>query len=455
MAALCGACRLIYRRRRMFKKRMMVGLVVVALSANLFIGFRLYQQSTAASDNKDDAYAHAALVTYVMELIRQDYVDGQNLTYQDLAYGALKGMLGSLDPHSQFMDTQGFQEMKSETDGQFGGLGIQIGTKDGVLTVIAPIEDTPASRAGLMPGDKIIKIEGKSTEKLSLPDAVHKLRGEPGTKVTITIMRAKSREMKDYTLTRAIIPVESVKDINGRTVKSANSFPFIDDKVGYVRLTQFNEPTSDELERALRRMEGNGMEALILDLRNNPGGLLVGARDVSSKFLQKGQLIVYTEGRQKSQRQEYFAAALDKHPDYPMVILVNGGSASASEIVAGALQDLKRALVVGEQTFGKGSVQSVIELPDKSAVRLTTAKYYTPSRRVIHEKGITPDIVVPISEEDELKLMVQRNRPPGAEPEKGEAPVRDVQLDRALDVLKGLKIFNNQTKKTLKVADHR
>ncbi len=439
----------------MFKKRMMVGLVLAALSANLFIGFRLYQQSMAASDDKDDAYAHAALVTYVMELIRQDYVDGQNLTYQDLAYGALKGMLGSLDPHSQFMDTQGFQEMKSETDGQFGGLGIQIGAKDGVLTVIAPIEDTPASRAGLMPGDKIIKIEGKSTEKLSLPDAVHKLRGEPGTKVTITIMRSKSREMKDYTLTRAIIPVESVKDINGRTVKSANSFPFIDDKVGYVRLTQFNEPTSDELERALRRMEGNGMEALILDLRNNPGGLLVGARDVSSKFLQKGRLIVYTEGRQKSQRQEYFAAALDKHPDYPMVILVNGGSASASEIVAGALQDLKRALVVGEQTFGKGSVQSVIELPDKSAVRLTTAKYYTPSRRVIHEKGITPDIVVPISEEDELKLMLQRNRPPGAEPEKAEAPIRDVQLDRALDVLKGLKIFNNQTKKTLKVADQR
>lgn len=439
----------------MFKKRMMLGLLVAVLCANLFVGFRLYHESVAAADNKEDAYSNAALVTYVMELIRQDYVDGQNLTYQDLAYGALKGMLGSLDPHSQFMDTQGFQEMKSETDGQFGGLGIQIGTKDGVLTVIAPIEDTPASRAGLMPGDKIVKIEGKSTEKLSLPDAVHKLRGEPGTKVTLTIMRAKSRELKDHTLTRAIIPVESVKDINNRTVKSANSFPFIDDKIGYVRLTQFNEPTSDELERALRRMEGNGMEALILDLRNDPGGLLVSARDVASKFLPKGQLIVYTEGRQKSQRQEYFATGTDKHPDYPMVVLVNGGSASASEIVAGALQDLKRALVVGEQSFGKGSVQSIIELPDKSAVRLTTAKYYTPSRRVIHEKGITPDIVVPVSEEDEMKLMLQRSRPPGAEPEKPEAPIRDVQLERALDVLKGLKIFNNQTKKVLKVAEGR
>lgn len=439
----------------MFKKRMMLGLMVALLSANLLVGFRLYHESVAAGDNKEDAYSNAALVTYVMELIRQDYVDGQNLTYQDLAYGALKGMLSSLDPHSQFMDTQGFQEMKSETDGQFGGLGIQIGTKDGVLTVIAPIEDTPASRAGLMPGDKIVKIEGKSTEKLSLPDAVHKLRGEPGTKVTLTIMRAKSREMKDYTLTRAVIPVESVKDINNRTVKSANSFPFIDDKIGYVRLTQFNEPTSDELERALRRMEGNGMEALILDLRNDPGGLLVSARDVASKFLPKGQLIVYTEGRQKSQRQEYVATGTDKHPDYPMVVLVNGGSASASEIVAGALQDLKRALVVGEQTFGKGSVQSIIELPDKSAVRLTTAKYYTPSRRVIHEKGITPDIVVPVSEEDEMKLMLQRSRPPGAEPEKDEPPIRDVQLERALDVLKGLKIFNNQTKKPLKIAEGR
>jgi carboxyl-terminal processing protease len=438
----------------MWKKRIVTGMAVVLLSANLMIGLRLYHQASAATESKEDAYSHAALITYVMELIRQDYVDGQKLSYQDLAYGALKGMLGSLDPHSQFMDSSGFREMKSETDGQFGGLGIQIGAKDGILTVIAPIEDTPAWRAGLLPQDKIIKIEGKSTEKLSLQDAVHKLRGEPGTKVSITIVRerGKSREVKDYTLTRAIIPVDSVKDVNGRTVKSADTFPFVDDKIGYVRITQFNDPTTDELERALKRMEARGMEALVLDLRNNPGGLLVSARDVASKFLPKGQLVVYTEGRQKSQKQEYAATGKDRHPDYPMVILVNGGSASASEIVAGALQDLKRALVVGEPTFGKGSVQSIIELPDKSAVRLTTAKYYTPSRRVIHEKGITPDIVVPISEEDELKLLAQRNRPPGAEPDKSEPPVRDVQLDRAIDVLKGLKIFTNQTRKTFKVA---
>jgi len=436
----------------MFRKRIVIGILIGLLSANLVVGFRAYQQAVAATDNKDDAYSQAALVTYVMELIRQDYVDGGSLSYQDMAYGALKGMLGSLDPHSQFMDNRGYKEMKSETDGQFGGLGIQVGLKDGILTVIAPIEDTPASRAGLLAGDKIVKIEGKSTEKFSVQDAVYKLRGEPGTKVTLTIMRPKSREVKEYTLTRAIIPVESVKDLNGRTVKSAASFPFVDDKIGYIRLTQFNEPTSDELEAALKKMEGKGMEGLVLDLRNNPGGLLVGARDVASKFLPKGQLIVYTEGRQKSQKQEYFATGKDRHPSYPMVILVNGGSASASEIVAGALQDLKRAIVVGEQTFGKGSVQSIIELPDKSAVRLTTAKYYTPSKRVIHEKGITPDIGVAVSEDDEIKLAIQRNRPPGAEPDKSEAMVRDIQLERAVDVLKGIKVFTKQTKKSIVAA---
>ena len=436
----------------MFRKRIVMGMLIGLLSANLLVGFRAYQQAVAATDNKDDAYSQAALVTYVMELIRQDYVDGAHLSYQDMAYGALKGMLGSLDPHSQFMDLRDYKEMKSETDGQFGGLGIQIGVKDNILTVIAPIEDTPASRAGLLAGDKIIKIESKSTEKFSVQDAVHKLRGEPGTKVTITIMRPKSREVKEYTLTRAIIPVESVKDLNNRTVKSVDSFPFVDDRIGYVRLTQFNDPTADELEAALKKLEGKGMEGLILDLRNNPGGLLVSARDVASKFLPKGQLIVYTEGRQKSQRQEYFATGKDRHPNYPMVILVNGGSASASEIVSGALQDLKRALLVGEQTFGKGSVQSIIELPDKSAVRLTTAKYYTPSKRVIHEKGIAPDIIVPVSEDDEIRLAVQRSRPPGAEPEKPEAIVRDVQLDRAVDVLKGIKVFTKQTKKNFSVA---
>ncbi|MBM3889557.1 MAG: S41 family peptidase [Verrucomicrobia bacterium] len=436
----------------MLKRRIAIGIAVTALSVNLMIGFWAYQQARAASDNKDDAYAQAALITYVMELIRQDYVDGQNLTYQDLSYGALKGMLGSLDPHSQFMNHESFRDMKSETDGQFGGLGIQIGVKDGMLTIIAPIEDTPASRAGLLPGDKIVKIEGKSTARMSTQDAVHKLRGEPGTKVTITIMRPKSGETKDHTLTRAIIPVESVKDINRRTVKSADSFPFVADKIGYVRLTQFNEPTSEELETALRRMESKGMEGLILDLRNDPGGLLVSARDVASKFLPKGQLIVYTEGRQKAQRQEYYATGKDRHPDYPMVVLVNGGSASASEIVAGALQDLKRAIVVGEPTFGKGSVQSVIELPDKSAVRLTTAKYYTPSKKVIHEKGITPDIMVPMSDDDMRKLAEQLARPPGAEVEKSEAAIQDVQLERALDVLKGIKIFAKQTKPAAKPA---
>ena len=267
-----------------------------------------------------------------------------------------------------------------------------VGLKDSFLTVESPMEDTPAYRAGIMRGDRIIKIEGRSTEKLGLPDAVRKLRGEAGTSVTITVTRPSWTEPKDFTLNRAQIKVSTVKDIEGRRLFSISA-----DKVGYVRLTQFGEQTTSDLQDALKKMKGQGMQGLIMDLRGNPGGLLPQAVKVCDLFLPRGKLIVSTEGRGAQAKDDWYSKGRDILEGMPMVILVNNGSASASEIVAGCLQDLGRAFIMGEQTFGKGSVQTIIPLQDGSALRLTTAKYYTPSHKVIHERGITPDSIVTMS----------------------------------------------------------
>jgi carboxyl-terminal processing protease len=341
------------------------------------------------------------------------------------------------------MEPTNYQDMREDTEGKFGGLGIVISmSKEGFLTVVAPMEDTPGAKAGLMPNDRIIKIDGKPTDKMALPEAVRNLRGDPGSKVTVTIFRAKAKDpgekIKDYVIERAVINVESVKDAK-----------MLDDGIGYVRITQFNEPTADEFEKALTKLEAKGMDALILDLRNNPGGLLEAARRVASKFVPAGELIVSTEGRDQAQKLVYRSDRGRKR-SYPVVVLVNNGSASGSEIVAGALQDLRRGVLVGETTFGKGSVQSVLPLPDGSAVRITTAKYYTPGHAVIHERGITPDIIVPVSEEDERKLLEQRargNLPPSDE-ESGKPAEKavDLQLERAVDVIKGVKLFAKQMK---------
>jgi len=430
----------------MSMKRITVALVVVLLGINLAIAARIYSEASTKPD-KENPYAEMELITQVMELVRKEYVDTNSVSYKDLTYGALKGMLNSLDPHSQFMEPQAYEDMKEDTEGKFGGLGIVISmSKEGFLTIVAPMEDTPGARAGLLPGDRIIKINGKVTEKMGLQDAVHQLRGDPGTKVTITIFRAKAKDpgdkIKDHVIERAIIDNPSVKDAK-----------IIEDGIGYVRITQFNEPTAGEFEKALDKLESEGMNALIIDLRNNPGGLLESARRVASEFVPAGKLIVSTEGRDPAQKIVYSSDRGKKRLDYPVVILVNAGSASGSEIVAGALQDLRRAVLVGETTFGKGSVQSIIQLRDGSALRLTTAKYYTPSHKVIHEHGVTPDIIVPISEEDERKLLEQRARASlpkeqQALEDTGEktAPIEDIQLDRAIDVIKGVKLFAKQTK---------
>jgi carboxyl-terminal processing protease len=437
------------------KKRILYGTLLTALVLNLALGAHVYL-TNAQAGQKDDVYDNLELFTRVLEKVRKDYVDGDKVSYRDLIYGGLKGMLSTLDPHSEFLDEKKYDELREDTEGTFGGVGIVIGLRDNFLTVIAPMEDTPAFKAGILTGDRIIKIEGKNTERLNLQDAVKRLRGQPGTEVSLTTLRPSTGQVRDHTLTRQFITVDTVKDLNGR-----REFPLGDQGIGYVRVTQFGEKTSDELDEALKKLAKQGMRALILDLRGNPGGLLDQAAKACEKFLPRHQLIVSTEGRRPDDRAEFRAPARGKYVDLPMVVLVNNGSASASEIVAGCLQDttasgVTRAVVLGEQTFGKGSVQKILPLQDGSALRLTTAKYYTPSHKVIHEKGITPDIVVETTLEEEEAMLYWRT-PGGLEtlPEDQRQRLeglRDIQLDRAIDLLKGLDLYTKRTGRSDKVA---
>ncbi|MDO9541892.1 MAG: S41 family peptidase [Kiritimatiellia bacterium] len=423
------------------KQRLFWAAIVLVLTVNLVVGAKIAAQNSKDADTGEVAFEKMQLLAEVLLQIRRNYVDEDKTQYKDLLYGAMKGMLQSLDPHSQFMEPDTFADMKNDTAGEFGGLGIVIGMRDGILTVIAPMEDTPAYRAGILHGDKIIAIEGESTENINLQEAVKKMRGEPGTKVKIKIMRVKPHEIKELEIVRAIIKVESVKGVK-----------MLADHIGYIRLTQFNEPTANALQKALENLLSQGMKALVLDLRNNPGGLLNSAVEVSQKFLKGGEKIVSTKGRPGAGVQTQYASKGKYHyTDFPIVLLVNGGSASASEIVAGALQDYKRAILVGEKTFGKGSVQSVMALDDGSAIRLTTAKYYTPNERMIHEKGIEPDIYIPMSPEQWQKVLIKRSRDEfGDISDAGSkldlADAVDIQLERAIDILKAIRSFQTHAK---------
>ncbi|MEQ2010337.1 MAG: S41 family peptidase [Limisphaerales bacterium] len=437
------------------KRRFFLSLLVAVLGLNLFFGTRLYL-SHAETAAKENAYENIELFTRVLETIRQNYVDGGKISYQQLIHAALKGMVSSLDPHSEFMEARKYDDMRKDTEGAFGGVGIVLSVRTNspgkgvALTVTETMDDTPAGRGGITAGDRIIKINGQTTEKFNLEDAVRRLRGKAGTDVTVTIFRPATEQEQEIKLTRAVIKVSSVRDQNGR-----GEYPMDENKIGYVRLRQFGEQTSAELETALVKQEKAGMKGLIMDLRDNPGGLLDQAVKVSEKFLPRGQLVVSTEARQIADIAKYTASGRNSRT-VPMVILVNGGSASASEIVAGCLQDLKRAVVLGEQTFGKGSVQSILPLSDGSALRLTTAKYYTPSHKVIHEKGITPDVLVPMSAEEERYLAIKRSGAPldalDAKEREQVSKARDPQLDRATDMLKGILLYDKQGKPVGKVA---
>ena len=419
-------------------RRLVFALVSAALLINLAVGAKIYLGSPHAPED-ETAAASQQVFSDAMQKIRSEYVDGQDLTYHQLIYAALKGMVGRLDPHSEFLDADSFQELEDDTEGQFGGLGLVVVLRDEHITVVAPMEDTPGFRAGILTGDRIIKVEGKSVEKQSLTDVVKQLRGEPDSQVRLTVERPSTGAVKNFTLTRAIIQVDMVKDIHGQ-----KQFPVDENKIGYVRLTQFGEKTADDLEAALKKMQAQGMQALILDLRWNPGGLLDQAVAVCQKFLPHGQLVVSTEGRHTLEK--YFAKGSgDELNGMPIVVLANLGSASAAEIVTGCLQDLHRSVVLGEKTFGKGSVQTIFPLDDGSALKLTIAKYYTPSHKVIHEHGITPDILVPMSDDEEAALILQRT--PGGVESLTDADrakvlaIRDGQLDRAEDLLKGLLLY--------------
>ncbi|HEX7194522.1 MAG TPA: S41 family peptidase [Chthoniobacterales bacterium] len=426
------------------KRKLLLGFLALFIIFNLAVGWKVLV-STASADSDDAGYENLTVFTRALQLIRQDYVDPNKIGYKDLTYSALHGMLSALDPHSQFMEPPDYRGMRDETRSEFGGLGIVVSTKDGVLTVISPTEDSPGFRAGILPGDQILRINAKTTEKMSLQDAIDLLRGEPGQKVTLTIYRPSSKQTRDYTLQRELIKVASVKDAKLLDQTLTGNF-----KLGYVRITQFNEPTAQELDRKLNELRAQGMQALIIDLRYNPGGLLTSAVDVCGLFLPPKTMVVYTEGRDASQRREYFTDKNAKqHENFPVVLLVNNGSASGAEIVAGALKDLNRAILVGETTFGKGSVQSVIQLPDGSALRLTTAKYYTPGKQVIHEKGVTPNIRASLTSEQERALLLQRRDAPlSADEQKFISEQKDPQLDRAVDALKSVMIYNQNEKQS-------
>ena len=428
------------------KKRILYICIISALGLNLLIGAQIYVAKSQAAET-ENVYEEVRLLMRVMERVRQDYVDGEKITYSELIQAAMRGMLSTLDPHSEFMDSRKYTDLKNDTEGAFGGVGIVVGMRDNMLTVVSPMEDSPAYDAGILAGDKIVKIEGRSTEKITLPEAVRKLRGEAGTEVGISVLRQGGQQgpqVKDFKLTRAMIKVDTVKDINNR-----REFPVNEDKIGYVRITQFGEHTTDEFRDALKKLDKGGMRGLVLDLRNNPGGLLDQAVKVCDIFLKGGQLIVSTEGRSKRlQGEEYKATGKDEYPQVQIAILVNKWSASASEIVSGCLQDVGRAYIIGEQTFGKGSVQSIMPLEDGSALRLTTAKYYTPSHKVIHEHGITPDSSVTMSQEEEEALYLKRliggfDSLDEEQKEKVQA-VRDIQLERAQDYLKGVIVYGDR-----------
>ena len=400
----------------------------------------------------EDSYEQLKIFTEVLSLIQTNYVD--ETKSKDLIYSGIKGMLEGLDPHSAFMPPDIFKEMQVETQGLFGGLGIEITVKDRMLTVVAPIEGTPADRAGIHPGDRIIKIDGSPTKDMTLMEAVKKLRGTKGTSVTLSILREESPGPFELALVREIIEVKSIKTKD------------LGDGIAYIRISSFQERTGKDLLKAIEQLGQGAVSAMVLDLRNNPGGLLNQAVQVSDLFLDKGQLIVYTEGRIKNQDLRFSAEHGAQIPKVPMVVLVNGGSASASEIVAGALQDWKRAVVLGTKTFGKGSVQTVVPLSDGSGLRLTTAKYFTPQGRSIHGIGLIPDIVVEVPRPPMAKAQAvpdDKNGESGKEriekrqekkiseeegdttlqigKREGPDPNSDIQLKRAMEILKASRII--------------
>lgn len=405
--------------------------------------------------NSTDTYRQLSLLGDVFEKVRAQYVE--EVSDEQLVEAAINGMLTSLDPHSSYLSPKSFQDMRVQTKGEFGGLGIEVTMENGYVKVVSPIDDTPASEAGLQPGDYITHLDGEAVLGLTLSEAVERMRGKVGTPINLTIRRAQE-EPFDVEITRDIITIKSVRS---RVIED----------IGYIRITTFNEQTTVGLQEAVSEIKeelGDSLHGFVIDLRNNPGGLLDQAISVTDAFLERGE-IVSTRGREEANASRVNATAGDITDGKPVVVLINGGSASASEIVAGALQDHRRAIVLGTQSFGKGSVQTILPLQGNAAMRLTTARYYTPSGRSIQAKGIEPDIKVELAKiekieegrrrrEADLRGALGNPDQPGAEPsstetmpDPGEAaaesnddPLEDYQLARAVDLLRGYHLFQNR-----------
>lgn len=418
----------------------------------LIILLLLYSPSMvlcSAVPEREEDYQSLELFTDVLTLIQNSYVEETDT--RELIYGAVRGMLETLDPHSSFMTPEMYEDMQADTHGEFGGLGIEIAIKDRMLMVVAPIEGTPADRAGIKAGDRIVSIDDQTTDTLEVMNAVRLMRGPVGEPVTLEIERQGEPELLRFMIVRDLIHIESVKS------------RLIDERFAYVRLSQFQERTGSDLRDHLERLREEADRPLagtIIDLRNNPGGLLDQAVAVSDLFLAQG-VIVYTEGRDPDAQLNFSATEKGTEPDYPLVVMINGGSASASEIVAGALQDHGRAIIVGERSFGKGSVQTIVPLGDDSGLRLTTSRYFTPSGRSIQARGIAPDIAVVQSARqhpETIRMMREKDlenhieAAPGAtggNQEKaadGQIDNDDTQLQRAVELLKSYELFANRGK---------
>jgi len=406
------------------KKKILLSIVITAV---VCVGvFSYYNKVSIAKEREDSFYKELDVFAEALAVIEKKYVEDK--PPHDLIYGALEGLLSSLDSYSEFLNPEEYKELLVDTEGKFGGLGIEITIRDTLLTIVSPIEDTPAWTAGLKPGDIIVKIEGKVTKGITITEAVKKLRGEPGTKVTLTVLKEKDKKIEDVTLVRAIIKIKDIKRAE-----------LLEDGIGYIRIAEFRENTARDLDKALQELNKKGLKAIVIDVRNNPGGLLESAIDVTSRFLETEKTVVSTKSRTEKETVYKSVAIKEKYSNIPQVVLINKGSASASEILASALRDNKKAVIMGETSFGKGSVQTIIPLSDGSALRLTTSRYYTPSGASIHEKGVTPDITIANGAATEGKedVFEKLEKKPEFDYKK------DYLIVRAVDFLKGMLVFKD------------
>jgi carboxyl-terminal processing protease len=398
---------------------------------------------------RNETYKELEIFADALAFVQAHYVD--EVPPRDLIYGALAGLLGNLDPHSQFLTPEEYEDLMADTSGHFGGIGIEITLKDHLITIITPIEGTPAWEAGLQPNDRIVKINDTVLRDFTLNQAVKMLRGKPGTEVSLTVWREKEAKLLTFKIKRATIEIRDIKEAR-----------MLEQGIAYIKLVEFSEETPRHFDQALADLKSKGMNALILDLRNNPGGLLDQAVEVTERFVPKGEIIVSIRGRDPSQDEVFTSRSSSPYKDIPMVVLINDGSASGSEILAGCLKDHKRAILVGFRTFGKGSVQTVLPLRDGSALKLTTSRYYTPLGASIHDKGIAPDVVVPeeLSAQDEgpeeeaaLEEIFEGVQKKTDADALARLYQRDHALARAVDIIKGIKVYRQMLQSSASVGE--